>query len=58
LDLLKEELVLQSFTAESDLLDAYREKGLKLFAPLMDEVRRNTVYSIFIYKPATPVVNM
>jgi preprotein translocase subunit SecA len=54
LDLLKEEMVLQSFTAEKDVMETYREKASKLFDTLMDDVRRNTVYSLFIYKPAPP----
>ena len=52
LDLLKEEMVLQSFTAERDVMEVYREKAQKLFDTLMDDVRRNTVYSLFIYQPA------
>ena len=51
LDLLKEEMVLQSFTAERDVMDSYREKASTIFSSLMDVVRRNTVYSLFIYKP-------
>jgi len=51
LDLLKEEMVLQSFTAEKDVMETYRENAMKLFTTLMDDVRRNTVYSLFIYKP-------
>jgi preprotein translocase subunit SecA len=54
LDLLKEEMVLQSFTAEKDVMETYREKASKLFDTLMDDVRRNTVYSLFIYRPAPP----
>ena len=57
LDLLKEEMVLQSFTAERDVMEVYREKAQKLFDTLMDDVRRNTVYSLFIYKPAVPAAN-
>ena len=57
LDLLKEEMVLQSFTAERDVMEVYREKAQKLFDTLMDDVRRNTVYSLFIYKPAAPSAN-
>jgi len=52
LDLLKEEMVLQSFTAERDVMETYKEKAAALFATLADDVRRNTVYSLFIYKPA------
>jgi preprotein translocase subunit SecA len=52
LDLLKEDMVLQSFTAERDVSEIYREKARKLFETFMDDVRRNTVYSLFIYKPA------
>lgn len=51
LDLLKEEMVLQSFTAESDVLESYMDKAEKLYDSLMDNVRRNSVYSLFIYKP-------
>lgn len=51
LDLLKEEMVLQSFTAERDVMDTYRERAMKLFDTLLDEVRRNTVYSVMIYAP-------
>lgn len=49
LDLLKEEMVLQSFTSEKDVMDTYRERALLLFETLMDDVRRNTVYSLFVY---------
>jgi len=52
LDLLKEEMVLQSFTAERDVMEEYKERAMKLFSTLMDDVRRNTVYSLFIYKPS------
>lgn len=51
LDLLKEEMVLQSFSAERDVMTIYRERASKIFETLLDEVRRNTVYSLFIYKP-------
>ena len=51
LDLLKEEMVLQSFSADRDVMEIYRENASKLFETLLDEVRRNTVYSLFIYKP-------
>lgn len=54
LDLLKEEMVLQSFTAERDVMETYRERANKLFDSLLDEIRRNTVYSLFIYKPKSP----
>lgn len=50
LDLLKEEMVLQSFTAERDVMEVYRERASSIFETLMDDVRRNTVYSVFIYK--------
>ena len=50
LDLLKEEMVLQSFTAEKDVMETYRERANKLFSSLMDDVRRNAVYSVFVYK--------
>lgn len=51
LDLLKEEMVLQSFTAERDVMETYKERADSLFSTLMDDVRRNTVYSLFIYNP-------
>lgn len=51
LDLLKEEMILQSFTAERDVVEVYREKAFKIFETLLDDIRRNTVYSLFIYKP-------
>ena len=51
LELLKEEMILQSFTADRDVLEIYREKATQIFSSLMDDVRRNTVYSLFIYKP-------
>merc|ERR1711965_1061214 len=43
LDLLKEEMVLQSFTAEKDVMETYRERALKIFDSVFDDVRRNTV---------------
>ena len=36
-----------------DVMEVYKERAMKLFSSLMDDVRRNTVYSLFIYKPAT-----
>ena len=51
LDLLKEEMVLQSFTAEKDVMETYKEKADLLFSTIIDDVRRNTVYSLFIYNP-------
>ena len=51
LDLLKEEMVLQSFTAEKDVMETYKEKADSLFSTIIDDVRRNTVYSLFIYNP-------
>jgi hypothetical protein len=36
---------------EKDVMETYRENAMKLFTTLMDDVRRNTVYSLFIYKP-------
>jgi hypothetical protein len=36
---------------EKDVMETYRENAMKLFSTLMDDVRRNTVYSLFIYKP-------
>ena len=32
-------------------METYREKANKLYDTIMDDVRRNTVYSLFIYKP-------
>merc|ERR1711871_268192 len=52
LDLLKEEMVLQSFTAEKDVMETYQERADSLFSTIIDDVRRNTVYSLFIYTPA------
>merc|ERR1711871_908676 len=51
LDLLKEEMVLQSFTAETDVLESYTDKAEKLYNSLDGDIRRNSVYSLFIYKP-------
>ena len=51
LDLLKEEMILQSFTAEKDVMETYAERADALYKTLMDDVRRNTVYSLFVYKP-------
>ena len=36
-------------------METYRERASKLFDTLMDDVRRNAVYSLFVYKPAAPV---
>ena len=33
-------------------METYKEKASQLFDTLMDDVRRNAVYSLFIYKPA------
>lgn len=52
LDLLKEEMVLQSFTAEKDVMETYRERAMTIYDGLMDDVRRNTIYSIMIYSPS------
>ena len=35
-----------------DVMETYKEKASQLFDTLMDDVRRNAVYSLFIYKPA------
>merc|ERR1711871_1149361 len=51
LDLLKEEMVLQSFTAETDVLESYTDKAEKLYNNLAGDIRRNSIYSLFIYKP-------
>ena len=36
-------------TRHRDLMEVYREKALKLFDTLLDDVRRNLAYSIFVY---------
>ena len=54
LELLKEEMVLQSFTADRDVLVSYREKAMRLFDTLLDDVRRNAVYSVMKYQPPPP----
>ena len=54
LDLLKEEMVLESFSAEQDVMITYKEKAAKAFGSILDDVRRNTVYSLFIYDPSKP----
>ena len=51
LDLLKEEMVLQSFSAEKDVMITYQERADKVYESIFDDVRRNTVYSLFIYDP-------
>lgn len=51
LDLLKEEMVTRSFTADRDVMETYKESAIKLYSGLMDDIRRNTVYSLFIYQP-------
>ena len=43
LDLLKEEMVLQSFTAETDVLESYTDKAEKLYKNL------GIYYYLFIY---------
>ena len=53
LDLLKEEMVLASFTPDGNVMDTYRDKAAKIFETLNDDIRRNTVYSLFIYQPNT-----
>jgi preprotein translocase subunit SecA len=53
LELLKEEMVLASFTPDGNVMDTYREKAAKIFETLGDDIRRNTVYSLFIYQPNT-----
>lgn len=40
-----------------NVLDSYREKAVKVFSTLMDEVRRNTIYSVFIYHPKNQNTN-
>ncbi len=40
-----------------NVLDSYREKAVKVFSTLMDEVRRNTIYSVFIYQPKNQNTN-
>lgn len=51
LDLLKEEMVTRSFTADRDVMETYKESAIELYSGLMDDIRRNTVYSLFIYQP-------
>ena len=31
-------------------MEVYRERALKLFDNLLDDIRRNTIYSAFIYQ--------
>merc|ERR1712070_1358329 len=50
LDLLKEEMVLASFTAEKDVMETYKERADTLFTTVLDDIRRNTVYSLMIYQ--------
>jgi preprotein translocase subunit SecA len=54
LDILKEEMVLSSFSPQGDIMMTYREKADALFGTILDDVRRNTVYSLFIYDPSKP----
>lgn len=35
-----------------NVMEAYREKAMLLFSTLLDDVRRNAVYSIFMFDPA------
>lgn len=51
LDLLKEEMVTRSFTAERDVMETYKESAVQLYSTLMEDIRRNTVYSLFVYQP-------
>merc|ERR1711871_1192332 len=53
LDLLKEEILLQSMSSDKGFLEDYEEKANEIFKTLLDEVRRNTVYSLFIYQGDT-----
>ena len=48
-------LTTHSCTIFRDVMETYRERASKLFDTLMDDVRRNAVYSLFVYKPAAPV---
>ena len=34
-----------------DVLESYKDKAEKLYDSLMGNVRRNAVYSLFIYEP-------
>jgi len=52
LDLLKEEIVLQSMSSDKGFLETYEESANEVFKTLLDDVRRNTVYSLFIYQGA------
>jgi preprotein translocase subunit SecA len=54
LDILKEEMVLSSFSPQGDIMMTYRDKADALFGTILDDVRRNTVYSLFIYDPSKP----
>jgi len=54
LDLLKEEMVLMSFTPDgSNVMDTYRDRAGKIFSTLGDDIRRNAVFSLFVYQPNT-----
>jgi preprotein translocase subunit SecA len=53
LEALQEEMVLQTFNGEKDLLQYYENQANSLFGSLIEDVRRNTVYSMFVYKPTT-----
>lgn len=52
MDYLKEFVVLRTY-GRDDPLQAYQEEGFELFESMLQDVRRNTVYSLFQYKAAT-----
>lgn len=51
MDYLKEFAALRSY-ANDDPLQAYQEEGFGLFREMEEAVRRNTVFSLFMYQPA------
>lgn len=50
MDYLKEFVGLRSYGQENPL-DAYQVEGFEIFKSMLSEVRRNTVYSFFQYRP-------
>ncbi len=60
MDYLKEFVVLRSYSSD-DPLQAYQMEGFEMFQEMLENVRRNTVYSLFQYKlsaPATPATSL
>uniref|UniRef100_A0A6U4GUK1 Protein translocase subunit SecA n=1 Tax=Phaeomonas parva TaxID=124430 RepID=A0A6U4GUK1_9STRA len=51
MNLLKEAVIMRKYQGGVDPLDEYRVEGGKLFDDLLDNVRRNTVYSLMVYQP-------